>query len=40
LLKVWGASLGKEKHEFKANLLANVEELDRVVDSMGLDEEG
>jgi mannosylglycoprotein endo-beta-mannosidase len=39
-LKGWGANLGKEKRDFRTNLLRQVEELDRVADANGLDEEG
>jgi hypothetical protein len=38
-LKGWGANLGKEKRECRANLLAQVVALDRATDSTGLDEE-
>jgi hypothetical protein len=39
-LKGWGANLGKEKRDFRANLLARIEGLDLVADAGGLDEEG
>ncbi|XP_071685047.1 uncharacterized protein [Lolium perenne] len=39
-LKGWGANLGKERREFKANLLAQVADLDKLADQSGLDEEG
>jgi hypothetical protein len=39
-LKGWGANLGREKRDFCANLLLQVEDLDRVADLSGLDEEG
>jgi hypothetical protein len=39
-LKGWGTNLGKEKRDRKAGLLAQVEALDAVPDSSGLDEEG
>ncbi|XP_071680508.1 uncharacterized protein [Lolium perenne] len=39
-LKGWGANLGKEKRDFRTNLLRQVEDLDRVADANGLDEEG
>ncbi|XP_051221392.1 uncharacterized protein [Lolium perenne] len=39
-LKGWGANLGKEKRDFKENLLLQVTQLDRVADDTGLDEEG
>ncbi|KAK1650722.1 hypothetical protein QYE76_068527 [Lolium multiflorum] len=39
-LKGWGANLGKEKRDRKAGLLAQVEALDALADSSGLDEEG
>jgi hypothetical protein len=39
-LKGWGANLGKEKRDFRANLLARVEGLDQATDAGGLDEEG
>ncbi|KAK1604354.1 hypothetical protein QYE76_028027 [Lolium multiflorum] len=39
-LKRWGANLGREKRDYRANLLRQVEDLDRVADSNGLDEEG
>jgi hypothetical protein len=35
-----GANLGKDSRVFKANLLAKIQELDRVADGPGLDEEG
>jgi mannosylglycoprotein endo-beta-mannosidase len=38
-LKGWGANLGKEKRDFRTNLLRQVEELDRVADANGLDGE-
>jgi hypothetical protein len=39
-LKGWGANLGKEKRDYKANLLAQVAALDRTANSTRLDEEG
>jgi mannosylglycoprotein endo-beta-mannosidase len=39
-LKGWGANLGKEKRDRKDGLLAQVEALDALADSSGLDEEG
>jgi hypothetical protein len=39
-LKGWGANLGKDSRVFKANLLAKIQELDRMADGPGLDEEG
>jgi hypothetical protein len=39
-LKGWGANLGEEKKVFKANITAQIEALDRVADSVGLDEDG
>ncbi|XP_071678261.1 uncharacterized protein [Lolium perenne] len=39
-LKGWGANLGREKRDFRSNLLRQVEDLDRVPDTNGLDEEG
>jgi hypothetical protein len=39
-LKGWGANLGKERREFKASLLAQVADLDKLADQSGLDEEG
>jgi exonuclease III len=39
-LKGWGANLGKEKRDFRADLLRQVAELDSMADSSGLDEEG
>jgi hypothetical protein len=39
-LKGSGANHGKEKRDYKANLLAQVAALDRTADSTGLDEEG
>lgn len=39
-LKGWGANLGKEKRDFRENLLLQVSELDRVADTTGLDEDG
>jgi hypothetical protein len=39
-LKGWGANHGKEKRDYKSNLLAQVAALDRTADSTGLDEEG
>ncbi|XP_071680408.1 uncharacterized protein [Lolium perenne] len=39
-LKGWGANLGKEKRDFRTNLLRQLEELDRMADANGLDEEG
>jgi hypothetical protein len=39
-LKGWGANLGKEKRDFRAELLRKVGELDSIADSTGLDEEG
>jgi hypothetical protein len=39
-LKGRGANLGREKRNFRANLLRQVEDLDRVADANGLDEEG
>nr|XP_051202041.1 uncharacterized protein LOC127315609 [Lolium perenne] len=39
-LKGWGSNLGKEKRDFRENLLLQVTELDRVADATGLDEDG
>ncbi|XP_071678461.1 uncharacterized protein [Lolium perenne] len=39
-LKGWGANLGKEKRDFRASLLLQVSELDKVADATGLDEDG
>ncbi|KAK1660778.1 hypothetical protein QYE76_048937 [Lolium multiflorum] len=39
-LKGWGANLGKEKRDFRAELLRRVGELDSIADSTGLDDEG
>jgi hypothetical protein len=39
-LKGWGGNLGKERKVFKTNILAQIEVLDRVADSVGLDEDG
>jgi hypothetical protein len=39
-LKGWGANLGKEKRDFRANLLLQVANLDSIANSSGLDEEG
>jgi hypothetical protein len=39
-LKGWGANLGKEKRDFRANLLAKIADLDRRADLSDLDEEG
>jgi hypothetical protein len=39
-LKGWGANLGKDSRVFKANLLAKIQELDRLADGPSLDEEG
>jgi hypothetical protein len=39
-LKGWGANLGKERKVFKTNILAQIEALDRVADTLGLDEDG
>jgi hypothetical protein len=39
-LKGWGANLGKDSRVFKANLLAKIQELDRLADGPGLDEKG
>jgi hypothetical protein len=38
-LRGWGANLGKQNKVAKANLLAQIQELDREADSAGLDEE-
>jgi hypothetical protein len=39
-IKGWGANLGKHARVAKANLLAKIQELDFVADSLGLDEDG
>jgi exonuclease III len=39
-LKGWGANLGKERRVFRADLLAQIDGLDRQADADGLDEEG
>jgi hypothetical protein len=39
-LKGWVANVGKQSRVAKANLLARIQELDRTVDGLGLDEEG
>jgi hypothetical protein len=39
-LKGWGANLGKERKVFKANILSQIESLDKLADSTGLDEDG
>jgi hypothetical protein len=39
-LRGWGANLGKAKREFRGALMAQVVELDRLADSVGLDEDG
>lgn len=39
-LKGCGANLGRERREFKASLLAQLEDLDKIADQSGLDEEG
>jgi hypothetical protein len=39
-LKGRGANLGKEKKVFNANIIAQIEALDWVADSVGLDEDG
>jgi hypothetical protein len=39
-LKGWGANLGKHTRGAKANLLAQIQELDSVADGLGLDEDG
>ena len=39
-LRGWGANLGREKREFRLDLLRQVEELDAAADEDGLDDEG
>jgi hypothetical protein len=39
-LKGWGANLGKERKSFKAAILSQIESLDKLADSTGLDEDG
>ncbi|KAM0884187.1 hypothetical protein ACQ4PT_031139 [Festuca glaucescens] len=39
-LKGWGANLGKENRDLKAELLARIQTLDGRADSTGLDDEG
>ena len=39
-LKGWGANQGRDARVKKAQLLANIQELDRLADSAGLDEDG
>jgi hypothetical protein len=39
-LKVRGVNLGKERKVFKANILSQIESLDKLADSTGLDEDG
>jgi mannosylglycoprotein endo-beta-mannosidase len=39
-LKGWGANLGKEAHDLKQDLLAQIQALDAQADTLGLDEEG
>jgi hypothetical protein len=39
-MKGWGANLGKDATVAKANILARIQELDRVANGVGLDEDG
>lgn len=39
-MKGWGANLGKENRDLKAELLARIQNLDGRADSTGLDDEG
>ena len=39
-MKGWSANLGKERRVIKADILAQIQNLDRIADEQGLDTEG